>query len=637
MTRFFLLAALIGFFISCQPPTKQQSAESFKELHGSQQDTNYINELLDRSEEFWSTHPDSSRFFAEEAVKISQKRGYLQGLATGNKWIGMSHYSLGDNFQALRYWETSMNFYDQAEDLTGKSNMLSNIGAVYQMLGEDSTALNYFNRSLTTAKVIKDSIRISTAYFNLGTTYANEEATFDQAISLYLEALKTFEEIEYASGQALALLNIGELLLNQNKLSSALEYFNKALNLNQVPEVYKTSINYFLGEVYSKLNNYQLAEEFYKKAIAEALISKNKFEESRAYQGLGRMYLKINSPPEAISNFNKASNEDSIVGLFSIRDRWKGLVEAYFLMNDLNQANNAFQQYEITQDSLINSITGEIEYRDEFVQKMLKSEFDNQEIKFAEQLLEEKDARVQLTIYIAALSLFILFLIGAYFLLRKSNKNLDKERERSEQILLNILPEETAKELKLNGIIKAKQFDQITVLFTDFKGFSVIAEKIEPGKLVDSVDYYFRSFDSIIDKYRLEKIKTIGDSYMCAGGIPSPNSTHAEDAFRAAIDIRDFVEKTKKNPPSGIHPFEIRIGLNTGPVVAGVVGTKKFAYDIWGNTVNLAARMESNSEPGKINVSESTFELLKDKYDFSYRGEIEVKNGLLQKMYFAEL
>jgi len=172
-------------------------------------------------------------------------------------------------------------------------------------------------------------------------------------------------------------------------------------------------------------------------------------------------------------------------------------------------------------------------------------------------------------------------------------------------------------------------------LFTDFNGFTHYAENLSPEKLVESVNFYFSKFDEIIEKHGLEKIKTIGDAYMCACGIPFPDESHALKTVQAAMEITDFVAETRQLNSFKETSFEIRLGINTGPVVAGVVGTKKFAYDIWGDTVNIASRLESNSESGKINISESTYELIKDTFDCEYRGEIDVKNKGLMKMYFV--
>ena len=142
-------------------------------------------------------------------------------------------------------------------------------------------------------------------------------------------------------------------------------------------------------------------------------------------------------------------------------------------------------------------------------------------------------------------------------------------------------------------------------------------------------------FDTIIDKYELEKIKTIGDAYMCAGGLTRNSKDHAAKIIQAAWDIQNFVMKSKNDPSNNIAHFDIRIGINTGPIVAGVVGKKKFAYDIWGDTVNVASRMESNSRAGMINISENTFRLVKHQFDCQYRGEIDVKNKGMMKMYFV--
>ncbi|MDZ7607579.1 MAG: adenylate/guanylate cyclase domain-containing protein [Cyclobacteriaceae bacterium] len=173
----------------------------------------------------------------------------------------------------------------------------------------------------------------------------------------------------------------------------------------------------------------------------------------------------------------------------------------------------------------------------------------------------------------------------------------------------------------------------MTVLFTDFKEFTKSAEQVEPEQLVKSIDFYFKEFDRITSKYGLEKIKTIGDAYMCAGGLPKVTKTHAMNVIRAAREILEFVGGQAKNQDDLIH-FEVRIGVHTGPVVAGIVGTKKWQYDIWGDTVNIASRMESMSEPGMVNLSETTYQHIKEEFPCEYRGLLEVKNRGALKMYF---
>jgi len=218
----------------------------------------------------------------------------------------------------------------------------------------------------------------------------------------------------------------------------------------------------------------------------------------------------------------------------------------------------------------------------------------------------------------------------------EKNKIINKEKERSDNLLLNILPEEVAEELKEKGNADAKMFDDVTVMFTDFKGFTSIAEKLSAKDLVGEINYCFSAFDNIIHKYGIEKIKTIGDAYMAAGGLPVVNKTHAKDVVKAAIEINSFMDEHKQQRiREGKEIFEIRIGIHTGPVVAGIVGIKKFAYDIWGDTVNLASRMESSGEAGKVNISGSTYELVKNDFTCTYRGKIQAKNKGEIDMYFV--
>jgi class 3 adenylate cyclase len=219
----------------------------------------------------------------------------------------------------------------------------------------------------------------------------------------------------------------------------------------------------------------------------------------------------------------------------------------------------------------------------------------------------------------------------------KQNQEIEKEKRRSDELLLNILPEKIAVELKEKGTTDAQLIDEATVLFTDFKDFSKLSERLSPKDLVAEINECFSAFDLIMQQYGVEKIKTIGDAYMAAGGIPLPNKSHAEDVVSAALAIQDFMKKHKEEKQAaGAFYFEIRIGVHTGPLVAGIVGVKKFAYDIWGDTVNTASRMESSGETGKVNISGSTYELVKSRFHCSYRGKIEAKGKGAIDMYFVE-
>jgi class 3 adenylate cyclase len=218
----------------------------------------------------------------------------------------------------------------------------------------------------------------------------------------------------------------------------------------------------------------------------------------------------------------------------------------------------------------------------------------------------------------------------------KQKELLEVEKEKTEKLLLNILPAETAEELKAKGKATARKYRMTSIMFTDFKSFTKIAEIIKPEDLVTELDNYFKKFDEIIEKYDVEKIKTIGDAYMCAGGIPIRNKSNPIDTVLAGLEIQRFIQVyNKEKEVNGEKGWGVRIGIHTGVVIAGVVGSKRFAYDIWGDSVNIASRIEAASTIGKVNVSGVTYELVKEFFKCEYRGEIKAKNKGYIDMYYV--
>ncbi|NLF44166.1 MAG: hypothetical protein GX587_15855, partial [Bacteroidales bacterium] len=206
--------------------------------------------------------------------------------------------------------------------------------------------------------------------------------------------------------------------------------------------------------------------------------------------------------------------------------------------------------------------------------------------------------------------------------LEAQQKMLEIEKEKSDKLLKNILPAAIAKELKQSGSVRAQYYDHVTIMFMDFKDFSKISQYINPLQLLSELDKSFRFFDEVCARHKLEKIKTIGDAYMCAGGIPTPNKTNPIDAILAAIEILDFIRQAEKNQ----WLCDLRIGIHTGELVAGVIGKDKFTYDVWGESVNTASRMESSGVAGKINISGETFEIVKDFFECEHRGILPAKH-----------
>jgi len=305
---------------------------------------------------------------------------------------------------------------------------------------------------------------------------------------------------------------------------------------------------------------------------------------------------------------------------------------------DLSEAKKAAEDRAIRRSKEVKKLK-----RKELVQRALVKE---QQLELAQaELAQEKNENYLKLAGLASLFMVLLALVfysryrtkkNANNKLEEKNKIIEEERERSDELLLNILPADIAEELKENGKAKAQKFNDASVLLADFKNFTAISERLTPEQLVKELDYCFRGFDFIISQYpTIEKIKTIGDAYMCASGL-SARKTIPTEIVKAALEMQEFLEDYKRDrSKKGLQFFEARIGIHTGPVVAGVVGVNKFAYDIWGDTVNIASRLESNCIEGRVNISASTYNQIRYKFDCEHRGKINAKNKGQIDMYYV--
>jgi class 3 adenylate cyclase len=401
--------------------------------------------------------------------------------------------------------------------------------------------------------------------------------------------------------------------------------------------------------VYQKLAEYPKALNYETRSYGLAKKNKDGLGQISSLKGMAAIYEDMGMQRKSLSYFLQSAElaEESGARYYLI-DIYSRIAALYAGLNDYENAFVFNEKYTALKDSIMtderDKAMGKVrDFQDEKTQheiEILTKDSEIQKITVKRQkIIRNSILSVGILILLLALGL-----LHRYRYVRKTRNELsvrnvliNKEKDRSDALLLNILPAETAEELKTHGRSEARHFEMVTVMFTDFKGFTQLAEKLTPQQLVDEIDYCFRQFDHIITKHNIEKIKTIGDAYMCASGLPVTTDSHAVDMVKAALDIQAFMQKLGKERKAEGRPlFEVRIGIHSGPVIAGIVGTKKFQYDIWGDTVNIAARMESSGEAGKINISQTTYERIKHLFECSHRGKIEAKNKGFVDMYFVE-
>ena len=630
----FVLLIILAINIYSQPSIVQDD--------NTKADTASVNALVQQSKDLTKTDPDKAMSVAIQAKELAEKIEFRQGQAYALKSIGQIYKKQAKYLEALDYYRQSIKIFEEIKDNVGVSNLYNNIGNIYYDQSDDVKALENYLQSLKFAELSGDRLRMLSALNNIGGVYTNKVATYDKALQYYLKALPICEEIGKKDELGAICANIGFIYAEKKDTEKAMIYFNKALKAYGNSEGSLNVYNY-IGTLYNNENKLDLALKNHFQALSLSETFKDKISIVKSLIGLGNVYEKKGDYKTAIINYKKAETSALEIGAsLELKQIYEKMSAAYAKSADYG---NAFRYqslysnikdtiYNIENDKKLSSLQFDFDLQKKQNEiSLLTKDKDLQAAKIKRQQLAKNAFMVgSVLAFIIALLIY-----RGYRNKVKTHKILDKQKNEIEGLLLNILPKEVAGELQRTGHATPKHYDSASVMFTDFKSFTVIADNMSPKDLVEELDACFNAFDGIIEKYQLEKIKTIGDSYMCAGGIPTPDETHVLKIVKAGLEIQQYVsEYNQRRQEKSLEPWNIRIGVHVGPIVAGVVGKKKYAYDIWGSTVNIASRMESNGEPGKVNISSATYELIKDYYECSYRGKISAKNIGEIDMYFIE-
>ncbi|MEM7160814.1 MAG: adenylate/guanylate cyclase domain-containing protein [Bacteroidota bacterium] len=623
---------------------------------------------------------DSAEYFIEKSILLSDELDYLEGKARALKSKGVLMDMRGKSLDAIEYWNQSQGLFQQAGDLEGQASVLGNIGLGHYNLGDFENAELKFFESLELSDSIGYKSGISKACNNLARIYdvegdfnksteyylkaleinrelgnkalisgnLNNLGTINQEIANYPTALNYFKqslEIDQDLGRekayAQTLTNIGYTYFLKNEMDSAMLFYRDALEIQErldVPwEVAQLNCN--IGRVYvqqAKISgddhqeDFELALPYLQRSLEIRTEINDQKGVIYTHIPIGEALLGMGKPNESIEQLEfarRASLRDTI--WTNIIDADEALAEAYESLGKFELAYSRIQEkdsiYDLSLDEEQNSAIHQTQT--DHIKKIAKAEKERDEAIIA----ANKAQRKFFIGGIIAAILAALGLLNRYRYVRKNRNIIAAEKKKSDDLLLNILPEETANELKEKGSADAQRFNDVSILFTDFKGFTAASGVMDPANLVSILHDCFSAFDDIIGKYKIEKIKTIGDAYMCVSGLPIQNPNHARDLVLAGLEFQAFVA-SKQGPD---FPFTMRLGIHTGSVVSGIVGKKKFAYDIWGDAVNTAARMESKGEIGRVNVSEATYQIIKDEFECEARGAIEAKGKGKLNMFFV--
>lgn len=590
---------------------------------------------------------DKALEMAEESLIIYNNIGDKRLIGDNLNLIAIIHYYKNDFKSALHYYDEGVKSFEEANYTTGVATLLNNIGGIYYYKGNYPRAIENYKKALRYHEQSKNIVKAAFTTQNIGSIYL-ELNDLENAMKHFKDAKKAYQDKNHLESLPQVLASIGNVYLEKGNNKKAYENLQSSLKLTKKQEDKQQEVEtlFSLGKYYEMIDDFDTSYKYYKKVLKLSTGLKSNLYASSSLIASGKLDLKFNKIKRAIIKCRRGYAISKSINVISVeQDACKCLYEAYKKSNKKSTAFFYLEKMYQLKDSLnLKQTTNKIlsmKYEKEILLDSIADVEKERKVKILHQK-EVANKEKQRNIFMVAVCFAVLVALGILSRLnyvRKSKKRLQIEKDRSENLLLNILPEEIAEELKDKGFVDAQDFDTVAVLFTDFKSFTETSEKMTPKELVEEINICFKAFDTIIEKHDIEKIKTIGDAYMAVGGLPVANDRYVKRTVLAAIEMQNFITKRKDTNDILKKPaFEMRVGIHVGHLVAGIVGIKKFQYDVWGDTVNTASRIESNGEVGKVNISQSVYEILKEDnaLAFTNRGSIKVKGKGELAMYFVD-
>jgi class 3 adenylate cyclase/lipopolysaccharide biosynthesis regulator YciM len=586
---------------------KARSLEMLGHYHGSQSDL------------------QQAISYYKNAIALYEEIGDKVGLARLLANTGGELREIGEISEAIEYQMRSMAICEETGSIAGLARACTNLGIIYHSIGEEETAISYHRRALVYDEQTGDRRRIGGSFVNLANIY-NQLGEYGTGIEYLFRAIDVFEEINEKPFYAVALNNIGNTYYLMGDHQKALEYYNRVLPMwhesGNKRHISGLSIN--IAAIHIALKEYDKALPLLTQAIT---ILEEIGEKDFLANGLTQLcdvYTHLGQYDDALSVLQR-----SLTLKEDISDRG-GIITTLTEIGEL-YSNERFSRY--NPELAVEYFLRALNLSEETGAKHLLQRAEESLSALYEKLEDWKNFSIHFKKSVA-LKEEILGDQNAKRIqemeLERKNAESEKEREVTERLLLKILPAPIAQRLKNSEKISDK-ISSATVLFADIAGFTPLTQKLGSEQIIDLLSGIFSHFDALCEKFGVEKIKTVGDSYMAAAGVPIECDDHLLKVAKLAIAMQEDI---RLNLDFKIPELSIRIGIHTGEVIAGVLGTQKLSYDIWGDTVNTAARMESHGDPDTIHCTESVYQLLKDKFLFKKRGEMEIKGKGKMKTYF---